>query len=87
MTDTQLPQEFEALAERLDIEVSRENLEGRPGGFCVIRGRRRMILDRGLDVVTQMDLFARAFSGIPLDGLYLVPRLREYIEAFRETEV
>jgi hypothetical protein len=87
MTETQLLQEFEALAQRLDIHVSREDLEGRPGGFCVIRGERRFILDRTLHVSTQVEVFAQAFAQLPLDDIYIVPRLREYIDGFGESQV
>ena len=87
MTDAQLLQEFEALAERLDIHVSRGNLEGRPGGLCTLRGERRMILDRSLDVRTQAEIFAREFARLPLDDFYIVPRVRERIDAYREAQV
>ena len=87
MTPTQLLQEFEALAERLDIQISREDLEGRPGGFCVIRGERRFILDRSLDVATQVEIFAREFARLPLDDVYIVPRLRDIIDEYGEAQV
>ena len=85
MTDAQILQEFEALADRMDIRVIRDNLEGRPGGLCTLRGERRFILDRSLDVSTQVEIFAREFARIPLDDLYLVPRLRDRIDAHRES--
>ena len=87
MTDTQLLQEFEALAERLGVRVSREDLEGRSGGLCTFRGERRIILDRTLDVRTQVEIFTREFARLPLDDLYIVPRLRERIDAYREAQV
>lgn len=84
MTDSQLLQEFESLAERLDIQVSRVDLEGRPGGLCTVRGERRFILHHRLDVSTQVKIFAREFSRLPLDDVYVVPRLRDRIDDFRE---
>ena len=87
MTDAQLLQEFEALAERLDIRVSREDLEGRPGGLCTLRGERRLILDRTLDPRTQVELFARELARLPLDDLYILPRVRDRIDDHRETQV
>ena len=83
MTDTQLLQEFEALAQRLDIRVSHVNLEGRPGGLCTIRGERRIILDFGLDVRSQVEIFARELSRFPLDDVYVVPRIRDRIDQMR----
>lgn len=87
MTDSQLLQEFEALAERLDIQVSRVDLEGSPGGLCTVRGERRFILHHRLDVSTQVEIFAREFARLPLDDVYVVPRLRERIDDYRETAV
>ena len=84
MTDAQLLQEFEALAQRLDIQVSRDDLEGSPGGLCTVRGERRLILHSRLDVRTQVEIFAREFARLPLDDLYVVPRLRERIDDCRE---
>ena len=85
MTDAQLLQEFEALADRLDIRVIRDDLEGRAGGLCTLRGERRFILDRRLDYATQVDIFAREFARLPLNDVYLVPRLRDRIDAHRES--
>ena len=79
MTDEQLLQEFEALAERLDIDVARTDLAGRQGGFCVIKGRRRFILERELDVRSQVEIFARELGRLPLDGYFLKPAVRALI--------
>ena len=87
MTDAQLLQEFEALAERLGIRVSRANLEGGSGGLCTLRGERRIILDRKLDMRTQVEIFAREFAKFPLDDFYIVPRLREHINIHRQAHV
>ena len=74
MTPTQLLQDFEALAERL-------------GGLCTFRGERRFILDRSLDVATQVEIFAREFARLPLDDVYIVPRLRDVIDEYGEAQV
>ena len=87
MTDAQLLQEFEALAERLDIQVCREDLDGRSGGLCIFRGERLLILDCSLDVRTQVEVFARELARLPLDDLYILPRVRDRIDAYRETQV
>jgi hypothetical protein len=84
MTESQLLQEFEALAHRLDIPISREDLMGGSGGLCTIRGQKRIILDYRLDVPTQVDLLALAFSRIPLDNVFLNPSLRQRIQGSDE---
>lgn len=87
MTDAQILQEFEALAERIDIRVFRENLKGSLGGLCIIRGERRLILDRALDLRTQIEIFAREFARLPLDEVYIVPRVRNNIDDQRKKPV
>ncbi|MCE2441436.1 MAG: hypothetical protein J4F39_18690 [Candidatus Latescibacteria bacterium] len=86
MTDTQLLQEFEALAERLDIPVTYANLEGGDGGLCVVKGERRFILNRGPDVRTHVEIFARDFARLPLDDVYIRPIVRDRIDAVRSTQ-
>jgi len=83
MTDAQLLQEYEALADQLGIRVFRVDLDGRPGGLCTVRGEHRMILDRSLEVCTQAEIFARELARFPLDDLYIVPTVRERIDAHR----
>jgi hypothetical protein len=80
MTESQFLQEFEALAHRMAIPISREDLMGGSGGLCSLRGVKRIILDYRLDVPTQVDILARAFSGLPLDDIFLKPSLRVRIE-------
>jgi len=87
MTDSQLLQELEALAYRLDIPISREDLMGGTGGLCIVRGEQRIILDYRLDVPTQVEILARAFSQLPLDDVFLKPSLRERIDLYGEARV
>ena len=87
MTDTQLLQEFETLAARMDIHVTHASIEDGPGGYCIIRGERRFILDRSIDVRTQVEIFAREFARLPLDDVFVLPRLRDCIDSYRVAEV
>ena len=82
MTDTQLLQELEALAERLSIEVSAGNLEGSQGGLCRYGGKWRLFLDRGLGVRDRIEVFLRALSQLPMDDVFAVPEVRERIEEY-----
>ena len=82
MTDTQLLQELEALAERLSIEVSVGNLEGSPGGLFRHRGKRRLLVERRLSVRERVEVFLRAFSKLSLEDVFVVPEVRERIEKY-----
>ena len=80
MTDEMLLQELEGLAEQLDIALNRVDLKGRPGGLCVIKGERRFILDRTLDVKSQVEVLSKAFAKLPLDDVFLKPAVRDIID-------
>ena len=86
MTDSQLLQEFEALAHRLNIPISREDLMGGSGGLCIVRGEQRIILDYRLDVPTQVEILSLAFSQMPLDDVFIKPSIRERIDLFGEAQ-
>ena len=81
MTNELILQELEALAQRMEINLSRVNLEGRPGGLCIIKGERRLILDRTLDVREQVEVLSKAFGKLPLDDIYLKPAVRQAIDS------
>lgn len=83
MTDTQLLQEFEALAERVNIPVTYAKLEAGDGGLCVVKGERRFILNRSAEASTRNEIFAREFARLSLEEVYIRPVVRERIDAVR----
>jgi len=72
--------ELERLAERLGIEVRREQLPGR-GGLCQIRGKRILFLASSLSVAEQVEVMAGALSEVDLTQVYLRPALRQLLGA------
>ena len=83
MTDTQLLQELESLADRLSIDVSQVELDGLTGGLCRYGGKLRLIMDRNMDVLDHIEVFLKAFSQLSLDEVFVVPEVREMIEKRR----
>ena len=73
-------QELEALAADLAVEVRYEEMVGR-GGLCRFGGRTCLIADRALPLPDRVDLFVRALSSLPLEGVYIRPHLRELLES------
>ncbi|HTU02272.1 MAG TPA: hypothetical protein VMG58_10670, partial [Candidatus Sulfotelmatobacter sp.] len=53
------------------------------GGSCLLRGARQIILDRGLGVRRKVRLLAASLAQLDLDGVFLLPAVREAIEAAR----
>ena len=87
MQDERLLILLERLAEQLEIPVryaavSTDEIAGE-GGSCLLRGDRQIILDRGLSVKRRVRLLAAGLAQLDLDGVFLLPAVREAIEAAR----
>jgi len=72
------------LTEKLDILFYEKNFRV-PGlavksGLCRIEGRWHYYMDKHLKLREKTELLAQAISSFPLESLYIVPVLRDYIE-------
>jgi hypothetical protein len=84
MHDQGLLSLLEGLAEQLQIPVgyaglATEDLPGR-GGLCVLRGERRIIIERTLDTREKARLLAAGLAQFDLEGVYLLPAVRQALE-------
>jgi hypothetical protein len=78
---------LEGLAEQLEIPVryaslATEELPGR-GGLCVLRGQRRIIIERTLGCREKTRLLARGLAQFDLEGVFVLPAVRQAIEDAR----
>lgn len=85
MQAQELLSKLEGLAEQLKIPVryaglATEELAGR-GGLCVLRGERRIIIERTLGYREKARLLAAGLAHFDLEGVYVLPAVREAIEA------
>ena len=78
--EARLLQELEAVASQLSVEIRHEDLDGSRGGLFRLRGQTCILLDRELSLPERVDLMARALARLPLDGVFLRPAVREYLE-------
>ena len=69
--------EFEKLAERLEIEI--RSIPGIPSGLCQVKGKRVLFADRNLNRTALLELFAREFRNLDMEGMFIVPALRKYL--------
>jgi hypothetical protein len=79
---------LEQLAEALGIpvryaELATDELPGR-GGLCVLHGERRIIIERSLGDRDKARLLAEGLAQFDLEGVFLLPAVRQAIEAARE---
>jgi len=87
MQAQELLSKLEGLAEqrRIPVRYARvitEELTGR-GGLCVLRGERRIIIERTLGCGEKARLLAEGLSHFELEGVYVLPAVREAIEEAR----
>jgi hypothetical protein len=85
LSDTALLQHLESLAAQLEIEVRYENLADDEvtihSGGCKLLGRDLVLIDRQQPLVERARLLARELSRYDLENFYILPRVREFIEA------
>jgi hypothetical protein len=73
-------------AEQMNIDIRAEPMGGGGGGICRLRGRRVLFVDTSADLATRYDRTLAAMAGLEeLDGLYLLPEVRQDIEHQRRT--
>jgi hypothetical protein len=87
MKPQQLYHAMKDLAERLRITVREQNLR-QPGikvrsGLCRVKGQWVFILDKHKNIHQKCRLLGTCLASMPMDDVYIVPALREYIEKHR----
>ena len=78
-------QELENLAAELAIEILYDNLEESKGGLCRFGGRSVLYINRSLCLADRIRLLVAELSGLPLEGVFLRPGVRELLEANRSS--
>lgn len=72
------------LAEEIGLAIRTEPLGGEGGGFCVVKGERRLFVDAMADLETRYERTLEAMSLLPeLDKRYLPPEVRDDIDRQR----
>lgn len=87
MKKDELYTELGHLAERLGIVVSEKSFRNVgvavQSGFCVVKGKERIIVDRSLSAAEKAKILAECLAeafGDQVDQMYVVPAVREFIQ-------
>ena len=78
MKPNQLMEHFEILAEKLGLRI----IQGKGdfnGGGCIIRQDKVIVLNKMKPMEQRLHILAHEFSIMDLEGIFVVPVLREYI--------
>ncbi|MCZ7624988.1 MAG: hypothetical protein C3F12_06940 [Candidatus Methylomirabilota bacterium] len=87
MVDATVLQQLEQLADQLGVKVLYENLDQQEfvvrSGTCTLRGRLVVIIDHHLTPGDRIQVLADCLSRFDLSAIYLIPAVRELIDARR----
>jgi len=93
MDDNQILDLLEELAESLGLEISHEpirldeELGTRPGGFCLFKGQRLIIVNPHASVREKIRVLSEGIKHCDLERIYMRPILRELLDAIPEPPV
>ena len=78
MKNKKLLEEFHSLAEKLDITIMKGKGDF-SGGSCTVNNEKVIVINNSKPIEQRLNTLAGCFKDRNLDGLYIMPALREYI--------
>lgn len=83
MKPVQLYKNLCELAEKLDIEVSEQNLRKAgvraKSGFCKVKGKNLFIMDKHISVQKKISILAEFLGKMPHEKIYVMPAVRDIL--------
>ena len=88
MTPEQTYQELKALAEKLGVVVSEQNLRSTgikvKSGLCKVKGKNILIMDKKLPLQDKNEILASCLSKLPHEAIFMVPALRNFLDKYSD---
>jgi tmRNA-binding protein len=89
MKPEQLYQNLIEIAEKLNVKVSEKNFRkigiNIQSGFCRVKNKNLFIIDKHLSVFKKNIILASFLNQMPLENIYIVPVVRDFVKKHRET--
>ena len=83
MKSEQIYQNLKELAEKLDITILEQNLRKADikvkSGFCKIKGKKFVIIDKNLTVHKKNKILATCLNQMSHEEIYVLPAVREFL--------
>ena len=79
MNKDKLYNEFEDLAIKLGFRIIKGKGDFK-GGSCIIKDEKVIVVNKRKPIEQKLKILASCFNEIDLDGIYIVPALRAFIE-------
>jgi hypothetical protein len=70
---------FRDIAEKFSCKVIFDKFDGR-GGHCIAKETEYIIINKRLPFVEQVEVFSNALRHFPVEDIYILPRVRKYIQ-------
>ena len=90
MKQEQLYQNLIEITEKLNIKVSEKNFRiigiNIQSGFCRVKNKNLFIIDKHLPVFKKNIILANFLNKMPLENIYIMPVVRDFVNKHRETE-
>ena len=86
MKNNKLLEEFNLLAEKLDIKIMKGKGDF-SGGGCTVNNKKVIVINNGKPIEQRLNVLASCFKDYNLDSLFIVPALREYINSVNSLEL
>ena len=86
MKDKELLEEFHSLAKKLDVKI----MKGKGdflGGSCIVNEKKVIVINNIKPIEQRLSTLASCFKDYDLEGLYIVPALRKYINEATRLEL
>ncbi len=78
MKNKELLEEFHSLAEKLDVKIMKGKGDF-SGGSCIVNEEKVIVINNMKPIEQRLNILASCFKDYDLEGLYIVPALRKYI--------
>ena len=89
MKPEQLYQNLIEITEKLNVKVSEKNFRtigiNIQSGFCKVKNNNLFIIDKHLPVVKKNIILANFLNKMPLENIYIMPVVRDFVNKYRET--
>ena len=86
MKQAEIYKNLQEIAEKFNIIIMEKNfrITGLPvkSGLCKIKGKKYILLDKHKKIREKNEILARCLIQYPVDEIYIIPAVREYLEMF-----
>ena len=79
-----LEETAEMLAIKLNYEDLRKGVVNTDGGIFTLKGDKRILIHKGLEVKEKVHILTSILSGVDTDGVHIPPAVRKRIEEQKE---